>query len=91
MCTIRCYKAVKDGLEKVEKYSWNPEKKVSKALLQKSGYNRFEIWVPEEMKVEMIAKGWKVGLRSDGTEIVSERGNVLLTYPERKPLPTFPY
>lgn len=91
MCVIRCYKAVKDGLEKVEKFSWNLDRKVSPGLLKKSGYNRFEIWVPEEMKDEMIAKGWKIGLRSDGTEIVSERGNVLLTYPERKPLPTFPY
>jgi len=91
MCVIRCYKAVKDGLEKVEIFGWNLDRKVSPSLLKKSGYNRFEIWVPVELKDEMIAKGWKIGLRSDGTEIVSERGNVLLTYPERKPLPTFPY
>ena len=86
MCVIRLVK-----LDSVEVYSWDTDRKVTKALLQKSKALRFEIWVPSDLKDEMIEKGWKVGLRSDGTEIASSRGNVLLTYPERKPLPTFPY
>jgi len=91
MCVIRCYKAAKDGLEKMDQYSWNLDRKVTNALLKKSGYDRFEIWVPSDLKEEMIEKGWKPALRSDGTEIASSRGNVLLTYPERKPLPAFPF
>ena len=88
MCVVTCYRT-NDGLEKVEKYSWDPNRKVTPTVLKK--FDRLEIWVPEEMKAKMVKLGWKIGLRSDGTEIVSERGNVLLTYPERKPLPTFPY
>ncbi len=91
MCVVTCYRRTNEGLEKVEKYSWNPEKKVSPTVLKKSGFDRLEIWVPKGTEDEMMKLGWKIGLRSDGTEIVSERGNVLLTYPERKPLPTFPY
>ena len=89
MCNVvTCYRT-NDGLEKVEKYSWNPEKRVSAALLKKSGFTRLEIWVPEEMKGELVLKGWKVAKKLDGSEVVSSKGNVLLTFPERvlKPFP----
>jgi len=92
MCVIRCYyKAGKDGLEKVEKFSWDPDRKVTKALLQKSKVLRFETWVPEEEVKNMMEKGWKVGLRADGTKIISSLGNVLLTFPEREMLKPFPF
>ena len=90
MCVIRCY-TVKDGLEKVEKYSWDLDRKVSPSLLKKSKALRFEIWVPSDLKEDMIAKGWKLGLRSDGTEIISGKGNQLFTFPERPKLKPFPY
>ena len=89
MCNVvTCYRT-NDGLEKVEKYSWNPEKKVNPGLLKKSGFERLEIWVPEAEMEEMVSKGWKVAKRLDGSEIVSSKGNVLLTFPERvlKPFP----
>ena len=88
MCVVTCFRN-QDG--KVEKYSWNPEKRISKAILQKSGFDRLEIWVPEEEAEMMVSKGWKVAKKMDGSVVVSNRGNILLTYPERKPLPTFPF
>ena len=87
MYVVTCY--TNDG--KVEKYSWNPEKKVVSLVLKKSGFERLEIWVPEEEAEMMVSKGWKVAKKMDGSVVVSNRGNILLTYPERKPLPTFPY
>ena len=90
MCaTIRCY-TVKDGLEKMDQYSWNLDRKVTKALLKKSGYDRFEVWVPKEEANNMIEKGWFPAKRSDGTEIASERGNQLFTFPKRE-LKPFPF
>ena len=82
---VTCYR----GSEKVEKYSWNPEKRISSALLKKSGFDRLEIWVPFGTQDEMVKLGWKVARRSDQSEIVSDKGNVLLTFPERvlKPFP----
>ena len=92
MCVIRLVRLdPKTKSETQEVYSWDTSRKVGKSLLQKSKAVRFEIWVPSDLKEDMIEKGWFPALRSDGTEISSPRGNVLLTYPERKPLPTFPY
>ena len=76
--------------ETQEVYSWDPSRKVNKALLQKSKAIRFEVWVPKETKDEMMKLGWFPAVRSDGTEIISNRGNVLLTFPERV-LKPFPY
>ena len=85
MCVIRLVK-----LDSVEVYSWDTDRKVTKALLQKSKALRFEIWVPSDLKDEMIEKGWFPALRSDGTEIASERGNQLFTFPKRE-LKPFPF
>ena len=87
MYVVTCY--TNDG--KVEKYSWNPEKRISKAILQKSGFDRLEIWVPEEEAEMMVSKGWKAAKKMDGSVVVSSKGNVLLTFLERKRLPTFPF
>ena len=89
MCVIRCY-TVKDGLEKMDQYSWNLDRKVTKALLKKSKALRFEIWVPSDLKDEMIEKGWFPAKRSDGSEIISEKGNQLFTFPKRE-LKPFPF
>ena len=89
MCNVvTCYRT-NDGL--VEKYSWDPNRKVTPGLLKKSGFERLEIWVPEEEAEMMVSKGWKVAKRLDGSEIVSSKGNVLLTFPERPRLKSFPY
>jgi len=64
---------------------------VTKALLQKSKAVRFELWVPAEEEMEMVSKGWFPALRSDGTKIVSERGNQLFTFPKREGLKPFPF
>ena len=90
MCVIRCY-TVKDGLEKVEKYSWDPSRRVNKALLKKSKASRFEIWIPEEEANNVIEKGWFPAVRSsDGSVIISRNGNQLFTFPKRE-LKPFPY
>ena len=93
MCVLHLIKIdPKTKSETQEVYSWDPSRKVSKSLLQKSKAIRFEVWVPEEMKAEMVKLGWKIATRSsDGSEIVSDRGNVLLTFPERPRLKPFPY
>ena len=85
MCVIRLVK-----LDSVEVYSWDTDRKVTKALLQKSKALRFEIWVPSDLKDEMIEKGWFPALRSDGTEIISGNGNQLFTFPKRE-LKPFPF
>ena len=77
--------------ECTEVYSWDTNRKVTKSLLQKSKAVRFEIWVPSDLKEEMIEKGWFPALRSlDGSEIISEKGNQLFTFPKRE-LKPFPY
>lgn len=91
MCVIRLVKLDPNKRETQEVYSWNPDRKVNKSLLQKSKAIRFEIWVSQKMKSEMIEKGWFPALRSDGTEIISERGNQLFTFPKREGLKPFPY
>ena len=92
MCVIRLVRLdPKTKKECTEVYSWDTSRKVTKALLQKSKAVRFEIWVPSDLKEDMIAKGWKLGLRSDGTEIISGKGNQLFTFPERPKLKPFPY
>ena len=77
--------------ETQEVYSWDPSRKVSKSLLQKSKAIRFEVWVPSEQKEDMIEKGWFPAVRSDGTEIISDRGNQLFTFPKREGLKPFPF
>ena len=87
MCVITCY--LENG--KVEKYSWDTNRKVTKSLLKKSKASRFEIWVPKEEANNVIEKGWFPALRSlDGSEIISEKGNQLFTFPKRE-LKPFPY
>jgi len=85
MCVIRLVK-----LDSVEVYSWDTSRKVSKALLQKSKAVRFEVWVPKEEANNMIEKGWFPAKRSDGSEIISEKGNQLFTFPKRE-LKPFPF
>ena len=85
MCVIRLVK-----LDSVEVYSWDTDRKVTKALLQKSKAVRFEVWVPKEEANNMIEKGWFPAKRSDGSEIISEKGNQLFTFPKRE-LKPFPF
>ncbi len=78
--------------ETQEVYSWDLDRKVSPSLLKKSKAVRFEIWVPSDLKEEMIEKGWFPALRSlDGSEIISEKGNQLFTFPKREGLKPFPF
>ena len=92
MCVVHLIRIdPKTKSEVQESYAWDPSRKVSRALLQKSKAVRFELWVPMEAEEEMVSKGWKPALRSDGTKITSSKGNVLLTFPERPRLKPFPY
>ena len=86
MCVITCY--LEDG--KVEKYSWDPSRRVNKALLQKSKASRFEIWVPFGTQDKMTKLGWEIAKRMDQSEIVSGKRNILLTFPKRE-LKPFPF
>ena len=91
MCVIRLVKLdPKTKSETQEVYSWDTSRKVTEALLKKSKALRFEVWVPKEEANNMIEKGWFPAVRSDGTEIVSERGNQLFTFPKRE-LKPFPF
>ena len=73
-----------------ESYAWDPNKKVSKAILQKSKAARLELWSLEDKDV-LVEKGWFPAKRSDGSDIVSEKGYRLYTFPERPRLKPFPY
>jgi len=73
-----------------EVYSWDPNKKVSKAILQKSKAARLELWSLEDEDV-LVKNGWIPAKRSDGSDIVSEKGYRLYTFPERPRLKPFPY
>lgn len=73
-----------------ESYAWDPSRKVSKSLLQKSKAIRFELWSKEDHNL-LVGNGWIPALRLDGTEIISGKGYKLYTFPERRTLPAFPY
>ena len=73
-----------------EVYSWDPNKKVSKAILQKSKAARLELWSLEDEDV-LVKNGWIPAKRSDGSDIISEKGYRLYTFPERPRLKPFPY
>ena len=76
--------------ETQEVYSWDPNKKVSKAILQKSKAVRLELWSIEDGET-LVENGWFPARRADGTQIESSKGYRLYTYPERKPLSSVPY
>ena len=76
--------------ETQEVYSWDPNKKVSKAILQKSKAARLELWSLEDKDI-LMKNGWFPAKRSDGSDIVSEKGYRLYTFPERPILKPFPY
>ena len=73
-----------------EVYSWDPNKKVSKAILQKSKAARLELWSIEDGET-LVENGWFPARRADGSDIVSEKGYRLYTFPERPILKPFPY
>ena len=76
--------------ETQEVYSWDPSRKVTKSLLDKSKAARLELWSLEDEDV-LVKNGWIPAKRSDGSDIVSEKGYRLYTFPERPRLKPFPY
>ena len=93
MCVLHLIKIdPRTKSEVQEVYSWDKSRKVSKSLLAKAHAIRFEVWVSAEEEAEMVAKGWVPALRSsDGSKIISSKGNVLLTFPRREALKPFPF
>ena len=90
MCVVHLVRIdPKTKSEVQESYAWDPSRKVSTALLQKSKAVRFEVWVPKG--TEMMKLGWFPAKRSDGSDIISEKGYRLYTFPERPRLKPFPY
>ncbi len=91
MCNvIRLYRIdPKNKTEISEVYAWDVNRKVNKALLQKSKAVRLELWSIENGET-LVKNGWFPARRADGTQIESSKGYRLYTYPERE-LKPFPY
>ena len=80
----------KNKTEISEVYAWDVNRKVNKALLQKSKAVRLELWSIEDGET-LVKNGWIPAKRSDGSDIVSEKGYRLYTFPERPILKPFPF